>query len=310
MLKPLKLALPDFVSNSYFPAVAAVELGFFEAQGLDVELEMIYPAPACYAALAERRVDLVAGSAHLPALSFPSWDGAKLLCALSQGMYWFLVMNRELGLPKGELAGIAGNRIVAAPGVDLGFRQLLAAANIDAQEQDIEIIPLPGGVPKGASFGVAAARAMVAGEVDGFWANGMAAEVAVTSGIGQIVMDVRRGDGPPEAFNFTQPTLAATAEFVDEQPETARAAVRAIVTTHEALKNDPSLATTVGASLFPAEEAQLIRSLVERDLPFYSTGLERSFVDSMIQFSRNLGLVDHAVEYEQIVAQSCIECWQ
>jgi NitT/TauT family transport system substrate-binding protein len=26
---PMKLAVPDLISNSYFPAVAAVELGFF-----------------------------------------------------------------------------------------------------------------------------------------------------------------------------------------------------------------------------------------------------------------------------------------
>jgi len=34
----MKLAVPDLISNSYFPAVAAVELGHFAAQGLDVEL--------------------------------------------------------------------------------------------------------------------------------------------------------------------------------------------------------------------------------------------------------------------------------
>ena len=35
----MKLAVPDLISNSYFPAVAAVELGLFAKQGLDVSLE-------------------------------------------------------------------------------------------------------------------------------------------------------------------------------------------------------------------------------------------------------------------------------
>ena len=39
----MKLAVPDLISNSYFPAVAAVELGFFKREGLDVSLEMIFP---------------------------------------------------------------------------------------------------------------------------------------------------------------------------------------------------------------------------------------------------------------------------
>ena len=30
----MRLAVPDLVSNSYFPALAAVELGFFREQGM------------------------------------------------------------------------------------------------------------------------------------------------------------------------------------------------------------------------------------------------------------------------------------
>ena len=41
--RPMKLAVPDLISNSYFPAVAAVELGFFKHEGLDVSLELIFP---------------------------------------------------------------------------------------------------------------------------------------------------------------------------------------------------------------------------------------------------------------------------
>ena len=39
----MKIAIPDLVSNSYFPAVAAVDLGFFKEEGLDMELELIFP---------------------------------------------------------------------------------------------------------------------------------------------------------------------------------------------------------------------------------------------------------------------------
>lgn len=39
----LTLAVPDMISNSCFPAAAAVELGFFEREGMDVSLELIFP---------------------------------------------------------------------------------------------------------------------------------------------------------------------------------------------------------------------------------------------------------------------------
>ena len=31
----MKLAIPDLISPSYFPAIAAVELGFFKKEGID-----------------------------------------------------------------------------------------------------------------------------------------------------------------------------------------------------------------------------------------------------------------------------------
>ena len=60
----MKLAVPDMISNSYFPAIAAIELGMFEREGLDVSLELIFPVDKAYAALRDGAVDLVGGSAH------------------------------------------------------------------------------------------------------------------------------------------------------------------------------------------------------------------------------------------------------
>ena len=60
----MKLAVPDMISNSYFPAIAAIELGFFKREGLDVELEMIFPVDRAYMALRDGKVDFVGGSAH------------------------------------------------------------------------------------------------------------------------------------------------------------------------------------------------------------------------------------------------------
>lgn len=308
---PLKIALPDLVSNSYFPAIAAVELGFFEAEGLDAVHELIFPVPACFEALRDGRTDFVAGSAHAPLWAFPRWQGSKVLCALSQGMYWFLVMRRDIPVEKGDVHGLAGLRIGAAPGVDVGLRQLLIAAGIDIAAENITIGPLPGGVPPGTSFGVAAAKALIEGEIDGFWANGMGAEVAVTSGIAKAVIDVRRGDGPPAAFRFTQPALVTSQRLVDEQPDVAAAAVRAIVRTLEALKQDTGLATSVGEKLFPEKEARLIATLIERDLPYYDAALHPENVAGMNGFARAAGLLDGPpVPYEDIVAVQFSALWR
>ena len=58
----MKLAVPDLISNSYFPAEAAVELGFFKQEDLEVSLELIFPVDKAYAALRDGTVDFVGGA--------------------------------------------------------------------------------------------------------------------------------------------------------------------------------------------------------------------------------------------------------
>ena len=305
-----KVALPDLVSNSYFPAIAAVELGYFKEEGIDAEIELIFPVPDSFVALRDGKCDFVAGSAHAPLWAFPRWKGSKVLCALSQGMYWFLVLRHDIDIERGDVNGLKKLRLGAAPGIDVGLRQLLITAGIDAESENITIGLPPGGNPKGKSFGVVAAQALIDGKIDGFWANGMGAEVAISSGIAKCIIDVRRGDGPPAAFNFTQPALVTSQKLVDEQPEVAAGAVRAIVKTLKALKADASLATKVAQGLFPEKETGLIATLIERDQPYYDANISADFVDGMNAFARNAGLLKGGpVPYEDIVATQFCDLW-
>jgi ABC-type nitrate/sulfonate/bicarbonate transport system substrate-binding protein len=298
------------ISNSYFPAIAAIELGLFKREGLDVELELIYPVDKSYAALREGTVDFVGGSAHSALSAFPRWQGAKLLCAQGQGMYWFLVMHSDLGGKRGDVEVVKGRRIGAAPWVDFGLRRLLIEAGIDLERDKVTIAPVPGAQGAGINFGVTAARALEDRKIDGFWANGMGTEVAVRRGAGTVVLDVRRGDGPKPCFNYTMASIATTDQLIKRSPDAAAAAVRAIVNTHAALKGDPARATEVGRKLFPPSEAELIAELIRRDLPYYDASVSRTFVAGMNQFSRAVGILTGDVVYEDIVATQFAPLWK
>src|SRR3954454_16699286 len=118
----MRIAVPDLVSNSYFPAIAAVELGCLRDEGLDATIELLFPVDAAYRALAAGEVDIVAGSAHSALAAFPEWRGVKLLAAQGQGMYWFLVMRTDLDATRNDVSAVRGRRIGAAPWVVLGLR--------------------------------------------------------------------------------------------------------------------------------------------------------------------------------------------
>lgn len=308
----LRVAVPDLISNSYFPLEAAVILGFLRDEGIQAELELIYPVSKTLEALREGRIDLAAAAAHSTLSAFPGWHGAKLLACLARNMYWFLVVRRDLQVGRGDLQALRGLRIGAAPGPDQGLIELLREAGLDPEREHIQIGPISalGAGNTVMSFGVNAARALEAGEVDAFWANGMGAEVAVRRGSGDVVLDVRRGDGPPAAQGFTFPALVAREDFIAQQPGKVTAIVRALVATHRALQANPGQASAVGSELFPEEEAQLISVLVERDAPYYDATITEPDVISLGSFAQRVGLTDRVAPYDEVVSSVAAGAWK
>src|SRR5260370_9412625 len=120
----ITIAIPDMISNSYFAIVAAAELGYFKREGLEVTLELISPADSTYAALQSGTVHLVGAEAHAALAVFPNCPGVKLICAQSQGMYWFLVMRSDLMIERGDVASVRGPRMAAAPWGATGLRRI------------------------------------------------------------------------------------------------------------------------------------------------------------------------------------------
>jgi NitT/TauT family transport system substrate-binding protein len=306
----VRIVVPDLASNSYFPAVAAVELGCLREEGIDAEVELLFPVDAAYGALAAGEVDIVAGSAHSALAAFPEWRGVKLLAAQAQGMYWFLVMRSDLGAGRNDVSAVNGRRIGAAPWVDLGLQQLLVDAGIDLEADRVEITPVPGAAGAGTNFGLTAARALEDGKVDGFWANGMGAEVAIRSGAGELVLDVRRGDGPPGCFDYTFASLAATDEFIAADTERAAAVVRALRRAQGLLAEDPEHATPIGERIFSPEHVGLIAELIRRDAPFYDAAITERAIAGMNRFTRERRLLDGEPSYEEIVAVEVADLWR
>ncbi len=305
----MRIACLDLVSNTCFPVLAAEELGFYKTEGLDAHVELLRGSVA-YAALRDGTVDaMTTGSVHAALRTFPRWEGVKLVVAAAQGIPWLLVVRADLPANRGDINAIKGLRIAAAPGPKLALQRLLIAGGLDP-EREVQIVPVSVGENPNISFGVFVARAFEEGQVDGFWANAMGSEVAVQRGVGKILLDPRRGDGPPEARHFTFAALVTTEKLVARDPECIAAAVRAIVKTQKALRADPSRATEVGKRRFPPYAAELIATLVERDSPFYEPDITEEAVAGLNQFSQSVGLLPAPVPYEQVVAVQFRNLWR
>lgn len=304
-----RIAAVDLVSNTCFPVLAADELGFFKGEGLDARIDLVAMLGATKALRQGSADAMIAGSVFDVLTEFPNWEGAKVAVALSRGTPWLLVVRANLDAKRGDLNALKGLRISAAEGPDLALKELLKSGGIEVG-RDVQIVELPGAKSRDVSFGVFAARALEAGQVDGFWANAMGGETATSSGAGKILIDVRRGDDPAQIRFCTFAGMATTDDFIAREPETMAAAVRAIVKAQKALRADPSLAREVGQRKFPKDAAQLIANVVARDVEFYDPVISEEMVLKMNRFAQTVGQLSGPVAYEDVVAVRYREFWR
>jgi ABC-type nitrate/sulfonate/bicarbonate transport system substrate-binding protein len=304
-----RIAAVDLVSNTCFPALAADELGYFKSEGLDARIELVAMLGATKALRQGSADAMIAGSVFDILTEFPDWQGAKVAVALSRGTPWLLVIRADFGAKRGDFSALRGLRITAAEGPDLALKQLLKFGGVEVG-RDVNIVELPGAKSRDVSFGVFAARALQAGQIDGFWANAMGAETATSSGAGKILIDVRRGDDPAEIRFCTFAGMATTDEFIAREPEAMAAAVRAIVKAQTALRAEPGLARAVGLRKFPQDAAELIANVVARDAEFYEPVISDEMILKMNRFAQAVGHLSGPVPYEDVVAVRYRELWR
>ena len=217
-----RLMVGDLISPSYFVATAAVELGFFKQEGVDIELERTYGAHNGAEYLRDGKVDFFGVAAYAPTSAFPAWKGVKILCALSQYSYWFLAVRTDLNVKRGDLGALKGLRIsssMAAP--VLGLRYLLAEAGIDLERDNVTIVPPPATID-GRWMGHAGAEAMKLGLADAYWGNGMRLAIGEKLGVAKLHLDLRRGDGPVGARWYSFAALITTERLIEKCPRSLR----------------------------------------------------------------------------------------
>src|SRR5215813_13814964 len=302
----MRLTVADAISPSYFVAIAAVTLGFFREEGVD--MEFVFTPPGASQALKDGAVDFFGGSPYTGLRAFPRWRGGKLLCALSHYSYWFLAVRSDIPCERGDVSAVKGLRLSAGGLPGLMMKKLLEEAGIDFQRDKVHIVASPPHTTQNWAWdGV---DALEQGVSDGYWGNGLRVDLGVKRGIAKILLDVRRGDGPPAARHWTFPALITTERLVREQPAVAAAAVRAIVKTQHALGADPQLAVKAAQRLFPAEEVSLIAYEVARDAPFYDATITEEMVLYISRFAREIGALEGEVGYKELVATQFATLWK
>jgi len=304
-----RLVVADLDSPSYFVATAAVELGFFREEGVDAEVEHAYGALNGPERLRNGEVHFLGGPAYMATRAFPGWQGAKLLCALARYSYWFLAVRADLDVKRGDLNALKGLRISASTAFpEVGLRHLLTQAGIDLERDKVSIVPMLKTEDENLKYRVGV-DALAQNIADAYWGNGMRLAIGEKLGVAKVHLDLRRGDGPPGARFYNFAALTTTKQLIDEHPDVAAGAVRAVVKAQKALAADPSRATAIGERLFAPEAAALIAGLIARDAPFYDATISDEAVDGINKFALANGLLAEPIAYNSLVATQFRDLW-
>jgi NitT/TauT family transport system substrate-binding protein len=305
-----RIMVADVDSPSYFVATAAAVLGFFKEEGIDVEFVPAYGAKDGPERLRDGSLHFFGGPAYAATRAFPAWKGAKLLCALAQYSYWFMAIRADLDVKRGDVGALKGLRISSSSHFpEMGLRHMLTESGINLERDNVRIVPMPVLTDNPHWKGRAGVAALEQGIAEAYWGNGMRVAIGERLGAAKLHLDLRRGDGPPGARWYNFAALTTTEQLVNEEPEVAAGAVRAIVKTQKALRAEPALATKVGAQLFHPEEASLIGDLVRRDAPFYDAGVSIEAVDGLNKFAKANGLIADAIPYDRLVVSEFRHLW-
>ncbi len=76
------------------------------------------------------------------------------------------------------------------------------------------------------------------------------------------------------------------------------------------LRAEPALAAEVGRRRFPPEAAELIATVVARDVPFYDPVISPEAVAGLSRFAQSVGRLPGPVAYEQAVAVGFRALWR
>jgi NitT/TauT family transport system substrate-binding protein len=303
-----RLMVADVDSPSYFVATAAVKLGFFDAQGIDVEFVPEYGAKNGPERLRDGSIHFFGGPAFAATRAFPGWKGAKLLCALAQYSYWFMGIRKDIDIQRGDVSALKGLRVSSSFAFPrTALRHMLVEAGLDMANDAVRIVESLPSLSEWHSLD--GLRAIEENHADAFWGNGMRLALAEKAGLAKVHLDLRRGDGPSGARFYNFAALTVTDELIEKEPEVAAAAVRAIRATQEALKAEPALAGRVGSELFPGEQAELISMLVERDRPFYDAIISPEAIAGLNRFAMANGLTDRPLALDAIAASQYRGLW-
>jgi NitT/TauT family transport system substrate-binding protein len=255
----------------YLPLTIAEQKGFFEAEGLDVNINDFAGGSKSLQALVGGSVDVVTGAYEHTIRMQVKGQPIKAVIELGRYPGIVLAVREELKDEVKSVADLKGMKIgVTAPGSSTNNFATYLLHQAGLTDEDVSYIGIGGGAT--------AVAAMLRGEVDATSNLDPTISTLVRGGNAFVLADSRTAEGMKAIFgveNLPAAVLYTTDGFIEENPKTTQALVNAL---HKAIEwlataTPADVVATVPEEYYLNDQA-LYEEAVKNSLPTYSrTGL-------------------------------------
>lgn len=292
---------------TYAPLLLAKELGYYAAEGLDVDLLETQSSTATASALLGGSVVAGGSGFNQPLLLAEQGKRVKTLVGLEMSSIYVFVVGPAISVaaddPAALAAALKGRRIgvagLGSPG-HLIAEGVLAAQGVAGGQA--AYVAIGTGATALAAFRAGAVDAMITYEPD--------LSQVLETGAGRIALDLRRTRSETTFSRLPTSSLQATAEWVDANPDVAARLVRAVARANRTLRDDPATSVAALAKLYPAIAARALQSMYEASREHFQSAVTVEQYEQALATYLKTRLVTKPVPYESAVAAQFAPLWR
>jgi NitT/TauT family transport system substrate-binding protein len=265
--EPIKVSLlQGFQSMSFAPIYVAQAKRFFEAEGLDMDVQIVRGASVAFQGVVGRQAPFAAmGATELITAAARGLEGIIAVGAVNRAVTVSLAVHKDVAAARGlsrampireRLQGLKGLRIASAsPGgaIHTVLLYMLKQAGLDPT-RDVTVVAMGGQVEMIA--------ALQAKRVDALAVSPPGPETVAAQGTAVLLVALSRGD-MPELGTIAYDALVTPRDYAEKNPEVVRKVVRAIARGSALVIEHPEETQKIMLKFFDKTSPEVMREVVD-----------------------------------------------
>lgn len=309
MARAENLAIGSSVHSLFsLPLYLAKEKGYFDAEGLNVEIINFSGGSTATPALLGGSVVLQSAATENMLKVVAAGQPLKAVMTVQSTLNGAIVIPQTVADKLGDdrtIESIRGLRIgtLSRGGMaDMAMRYIAAELEMDP-ESDMTLMPMR---PD------ALGPAMQAGELDGALTV-EPQQTLLVDGLGGFtyLVDMLAGEGPDLFQDMGWISLQGKADWLEQNGETVRKVVKAMVAAQKFVADEENLDEVVRLMqpVFPNLEPDLLRKSIEKQIRTYTPHITQEIIQKNNDLLLASGVLQSAVDYADVVDESYADLW-